>query len=84
MGTKSKLPTELGPVLVDLISHQDRDVRLKTAKLLSLMGQLSSAERLLKQLEVEQDSEVRMELFVALGGACYYAFSPNSGLKISP
>jgi len=84
VGTKSKLPTELGPVLVDLISHQDRDVRLKTAKLLSLMGQLSSAERLLKQLEVEQDSEVRMELFVALGGACYYAFSPNSGLKISP
>lgn len=80
----SKLPAELGPVLVNLISDQNRVVRLKIAKLLSLMGELNSAEKLLEQLKVEHDDEVRMELFVALGGACYYAFLPGSGIKIPP
>jgi len=84
VGTASKLPAELGPILVNLISDRSRDVRLKTAKLLTLMGQLNSAERLLEQLDIEQDDGVRTELFVALGGACYYAFLPNSGIKISP
>jgi len=84
LGTKSKLSTELGPILINLISDQDNDVRLKTAKLLSLMGGMNSAEKLLQQLEVEQNDEVRMELFVALGGACYYAFLPDSEFKILP
>ena len=84
VGTKSKFPVELGPVLVSLVSDRSRDVRLKTAKLLSLMGELDSAQRLLEQLKVEKDDEVRTELFVALGGACYYAFLPNSGIKIPP
>jgi HEAT repeat protein len=83
-GTSPKLPAELEPILVNLISDQDRDVRLKTAGLLSLMGELNSAGRLAKQLESEQDEEVKMELFVALGAACYYAFLPNSGIEISP
>ena len=82
VGTKSELPAELGPILVNLVSDQDRDVRLKTAKLLSLMGQLNSSQRLLEQLEIEKDDEVKMELFVALGGACYYAFLPGSEVKI--
>lgn len=82
VGTKSELPAELGPVLVKLISDQSRDVRLKTAGLLSLMGQLNSSQALLQQLEAEQDDEVRTELFVALGGACYYAFLPSSELKV--
>ena len=82
VGTTSRLPTELGPILINLISDPDKDVRLKTAKLLSLMGQLNSAQRLLKQLEVEADDEVKMELFVALGGACHYAFSPNADFKV--
>jgi len=82
IGTKSKLPTELGPILVNLISDTNRDVRLKTAKLLSLMGGVNSAEKLLQQIEIEQDDEVKTELFVALGVACHYAFSPNSGIKI--
>jgi len=82
MGTTSKLPAALGPVLIDLISDQSREVRLKTAQLLSLMGDLNSAQRLLEQLKVEQDEQVRMELFVALGGACYYAFLPNSGVQV--
>ena len=82
VGTKSELPAELGPVLVNLVSDQSRDVRLKTAGLLSLMGQLNSSQRLLQQLEVEQDDEVKTELFAALGGACYYAFLPGSDIKI--
>jgi len=82
VGTTSKFPPQIGPILVNLVSDQDRDVRLKTAKLLSLMGELNSAEKLLEQLKIEQDDEVRTELFVAIGGACYYAFLPNSGIKI--
>ena len=82
VGTKSELPVELGPILVNLVSDQNRDVRLKTARLLSLMGQLDSSQRLLQQLEIEQDDEVKTELFVALGGACYYAFLPGSGVRI--
>ncbi len=85
VGTRSELPvTELGPVLVGLVSDQDRNIRLKTAKLLSLMGELNSVEKLLGQIRIEQDDEVRTELFVALGGACYYAFLPNSGISVSP
>ncbi len=84
IGTKSKFSAEIGPVLINLISDPDREVRLRTAKLLSLMGELNSARRLLDQLEVEQDGEVAMELFVALGQACYYAFLPDSRINISP
>ena len=83
-GTNPKLPAALGPILVNLISDQNRDVRLKTARLLSLMGELNSAEELLKQFKVEENDEVKMEMFVALGGACYYAFLPDSLNKISP
>ncbi|MHC4173022.1 MAG: HEAT repeat domain-containing protein [Planctomycetota bacterium] len=78
----SKLPPKLEPILVNLISDQDTAVRLKTAKLLSLMGELNSAQRLLAQLETEQNDQVKTELFVALGGACYYAFLPDSPVKI--
>ncbi len=83
VGTKSELPAELGPILVNLVSDESRDVRLKTARVLSLMGQLNSSQRLLQQLEVEQDEEVKTELFVALGGACYYAFLPGSEIKLA-
>lgn len=84
IGTQSKLPAELGPVLVKLVSSDNRDVRLATAKLLSLTGELSSAERLAEQFKVEQDEEVKTELFVALGAACHYAIVPTSGGQLSP
>jgi len=84
IGTQSKLPAELGPVLMKLISNDNRDVRLATAKLLSLTGELSSAERLAEQFKVEQDEEVKLELFVALGAACHYALVPTSGSQLSP
>jgi len=82
VATASKLPAELGPVLISLISDPDRDVRLQTARVLSLMGQLNSSRQLLRQLELEQDQHVRTQFFVALGGACHYAFSPNAEFGI--
>ena len=85
VGTRAKLPSdEIATMLVALVSNENRDIRLKTAGLLSLMGEINSAEKLLEQVKVEQDEEVKAELFVALGGACYYAFLPNSGIKIAP
>jgi HEAT repeat protein len=84
-GTNPKLPTELlEPILANLISDADRDVRLKTAKLLSLMVELNSAQRLLAQLEAEPDEQVKVELLDALGGACSYALLPSLSVKISP
>jgi len=83
-GTNPNLPAELGSILIGLICDPDRDVRLKTANLLSIMNELNSAEKLLAQVRVEKDPQVKMELFIALGGACYYAFLPNSPTKISP
>jgi HEAT repeat protein len=83
IGTQAKLPPELGPVLAKMISDDDRNVRLASAKLLSLTGELSSAERLAAQFSVEQDEEVKMELFVALGAACQYALVPTSGVQLS-
>jgi len=81
--TTPKLTTEVGAALVSLISDSDRTVRLKTSELLSLMGQVNSVERLLAQLEVEKDDQVRTAVFSALGGACYYASLDTSPFKIS-
>ena len=78
----TRLPEKLGPVLINLISDRDRTVRLKTAAVLSVMGEVNSAQALLAQLEAELDEEVATELFGALGGACYIAFLPNSTIKI--
>jgi len=83
-GTTPKLPGELGPILISLVSDQDRDVRLKTAKLLSLMVELNSAEKLLEQHRAERYDDVRTEMFVSLGAACSYASLPDSPVKISP
>ena len=80
----AKLPSELEPILVNLISDQDKSVRLQTATLLSLMRELNSAQRLLAQLEAESDEQVKIELLDALGGACSYALLPSSSVTISP
>jgi hypothetical protein len=48
------------------------------------MTEVDSAQQLLVQLEVEQDDQVKTELFGALGRACYIAFLPNSMIKIAP
>ena len=82
--TNPKLPPEIEPILVNLISDADRDVRLRTAQLLSLMGKLNSgsAEKLLARLKEEQEDDVQVELFVALGWVCHYALLPNASVKI--
>ena len=67
--TTAKLPAKLGPILINLVSDPNRSVRLRTAELLSLMGELNSAEKLLEQLESERDDEVKTKIFVALGVA---------------
>jgi HEAT repeat protein len=79
-----QLPATLESFLVGMISDPERNVRLKTAKLLALMVELNSAQSLLEQLKIERYDEVRIELFVALGRACQYAFSANSGVKVLP
>lgn len=79
-----KLPGEVGAILVGLVSEKNRDVRLKTASVLSFMTEVDSAQQLLAQLGDEQDDEVKTELFSALARACYIAFLPNSKIKISP
>jgi hypothetical protein len=80
----SKLPEKLGPVLVKLISDDDRNVRLITAELLALMPKLNSASPLLAQLGTEQDDQVKTKLLIALGGACSNAILSNPTAPISP
>lgn len=72
------------PTLIGLISDADRDVRLETAKLLTLMGQVSPPDKLLAQLDVEQDGEVKTKLFRALGPVWDFALLPESGVRVSP
>jgi HEAT repeat protein len=78
---KSNVRSELGPLLITLISDEDVQVRLNAARVLALMPELDSSQTLLAQLKVETDDEVRSELFAALGQACRYAFSPQSPAK---
>jgi tetratricopeptide (TPR) repeat protein len=59
-------------------------VRLASARLLALTGEISSPERLAQQIVAEKDEDVRLELFVALGAACQYALVPTSGVQITP
>jgi len=80
--SKPKLSEEFEKTLLSLISSKNRQVRLRTARVMALMWELSSAQRLLQQLQVEEDADVRHELFIALGGACYYASLDTSPFKI--
>lgn len=80
---KPKLSEDLEKTLLSLVSSKNRQVRLKTARVLALMWELNSAQRVLQQLQVEEDADVRHELFIALGGACYYASLDTSPFKVS-
>lgn len=81
--SKPKLSEGAEKTLMGMVSHNDRQVRLRTAQLLALMWELNSAEPLLAQLDEEEDPQVGRELFVALGRNCYYASLPTSKLKIA-
>jgi hypothetical protein len=80
----SKLPEKLSPIIIKLISDNDRDVRLITAELLALMPKLNSASNLLEQIKAEQDDQVKTKLLVALGGACSNAIVANPTATIPP
>jgi hypothetical protein len=82
IGTAGQLPSELEPILVDIVSDPDKRVRLETAKVLALMSEINSAEQLLEQVKNESEPEVKSELFKALGSACRYAFSSNSEIEL--
>ncbi|MDI6449198.1 HEAT repeat domain-containing protein [Anaerobaca lacustris] len=79
---KARLSEQVENVLLSLISHRDKRVRLRTASLLSLMWELNSTTQLLDRLQVEEEPEVRHGLFVALGNVCYYASLPTAGVKV--
>ncbi|MDT8301710.1 MAG: HEAT repeat domain-containing protein [Sedimentisphaerales bacterium] len=79
---KQKLPEELEPILLKLISDPDKDVRLKTAGL-SVLGRMNSAQPLLAQLESESDDQVKIALLDALGEACSKALLVTP-VKITP
>lgn len=84
MAAGSNLPEVMSPVLLGLLSDQDRTVRLSTARLMSKMGDASSAKVLLDRLEVEPDAQVRSALFVALGMACDLALMEGAGGHVDP
>jgi len=84
IGKAVELPGQLEGVLLKLISDPDRDVRFKTAEILALMDKYQSADKLLTQIKVETDEQVKLELFGALGWACYYAYSSASAVNMPP
>lgn len=83
-GTGTIRPSEqLESTLLGLVSNRDRQVRLRTASLLAVMWQLDSAQTLLDQLRVEEDADVRQQLFTTLGKVCQNASVPTSTVKVS-
>jgi HEAT repeat protein len=79
---RPKLPADLEPVLLKLISDPDKEIKLKTLGL-SILRRMDSVEPLLAQLKTESDDQVKIALLDAIGGACSNALliSPT---KISP
>lgn len=81
---KTRVVSDLGPVLVKMVSDSDPAVRLADARLVGLMPQLDSAKALITQHKVETDDRAKIAQFMALGQACAYAFSPQSAIKLDP
>lgn len=68
--------------LLALLSDESREVRLAAAKTLSTMSALNPAESLLQQYKLENDPQVGLAIFEALGEACFFAFSPGSKITL--
>jgi HEAT repeat protein len=75
-------PPTFRDTLLALISDPNRSIRLAAANVLSSMSALDPAVRLLEQIKVEKYSDVKLAIFDALGEACFFAFSPGSGIKL--
>ena len=86
VGTGAKLTiwADVKEALTKLIPDTDRDVRLKTAQLLSLIGESGWTTPLVEQYKKEQDAEVKLAFFDALGWSAYYSSLPNATVKVSP
>jgi HEAT repeat protein len=74
---RPKLPEDLEPILLKLISDPDKEVKLKTLGL-QILSRMDSVEPLLAQLKTESDDQVKVALLDALGEAC------NKALLITP
>jgi HEAT repeat protein len=74
--------SELELILSALISDPSRQVRLKTARVLALMGELNTSKSLLDQLKVEQDEQIKRVILVALGEACYAGSMATAAYKV--
>jgi HEAT repeat protein len=83
-GPKTSILAEVRPALITLIADPDRDVRLKTSALLSLIGDGDWTGALSEQYKIEKDAEVKTAIFEALGWAAYYGSVPNAEVKVSP
>jgi HEAT repeat protein len=81
-GLDPVLSPDFGPVLIGLISDADKDVRLKTALLLSIITEFNPAQAILARLKVETNEQVKVQLVDTIGSACYNALLPP--VKITP
>jgi hypothetical protein len=81
--SEPQLPPDIASRLVSLLTDADPSVRLVTARLLTLKTNVDSTAKLLGQLKVETDENVKAELLSALGAACYYALLPGSQIKLT-
>ena len=76
------VPKEIWPMLVNMISDSDSNIRLTSAKTIALQGDVECADALLKQLAVEADGTVKLELFAALGARSNFSVDQrNQSLK---
>ncbi len=64
---KQPIPSELQPVIRDLIDDPDPTVRAECAKALAVSSDRKAVDQLLHQLEVETDPAVKQALLVAIG-----------------
>ncbi len=79
---RGKLSDQLKTMLLGLIGHPEKRVRLKTANLLGLMWEVNSGQQLLDQFRVEDDQEVRLAILTALGNVCYYPSRSTTPSKV--
>ena len=67
MSTVGEVPKEIWTMLVNMLSDVDSNVRFTSAKTIALRGDIECGDALLKQLALETDEAVKLELFAALG-----------------
>ncbi|MCX5647244.1 MAG: HEAT repeat domain-containing protein [Phycisphaerae bacterium] len=72
----------LEPILSALISDPSRQVRVKTARVLALIGELNTSKPLLEQLKIEQDEQNKREILVALRETCYAGSMATAAYKV--